>query len=101
MCRADQDSTNVLEAWLDRAHPGWSAHEDRHEEFPESDSIGARQAREILGVGPDAGREEIIEAHRRLIQKLHPDHGGSSYLAARINEAKRVLLGDRKKGDDQ
>ena len=54
-----------------------------------------REAREVLGLEPDATREQIIEAHRRLMQKVHPDLGGSTYLAKQLNEAKRVLLDKR------
>ena len=46
----------------------------------------------ILGIPEDASREQIIEAHRRLMQRLHPDRGGSDALASRVNAAKKVLL---------
>ena len=55
--------------------------------------MNASQALEVLGLEPGATREAIVSAHRHLIQKLHPDEAGSSYLAAQINRAKDVLLG--------
>lgn len=95
--RQDAQSAAVLEAFLDRYFS-----DEWREQEPEDDTgrAGAEgiskmnldEAREILGVGADATREQIIEAHRHLMQKLHPDRGGSTYLAAKINEAKRVLL---------
>lgn len=54
--------------------------------------MGFDEAREILGLGSNPTRDEIISAHRRLMQKIHPDRGGSTYLAQQLNEAKRVLL---------
>ena len=55
-------------------------------------SMSLDEAREILGLEPNPSRDDIIEAHRRLMQKVHPDRGGSTYLAQQLNEAKRVLL---------
>ena len=71
-----------------------SAHE--HEPPPRADSgvLTEHEARAILGLDAHADAEAIRAAHRRLMQRLHPDRGGSDYLAARINAAKRRLLGD-------
>ncbi len=95
-CRVeDEDGARLLEAYLDRRFgPEW-----RHGFHSSADSghngeaMTVEEAREILGVGPDASAEEIRKAHRRLMQKYHPDRGGSTQLAARINRAKEVLLG--------
>ncbi len=54
--------------------------------------MDTREAREILGVSELASREDILEAHRRLMKHMHPDKGGSNYFAARINRARDVLL---------
>ncbi|MCK7578446.1 MAG: molecular chaperone DnaJ [Chromatiales bacterium] len=61
---------------------------------PGSGALSDDEARAILGVDAKADAEAIRAAHRRLMQRLHPDRGGSDYLAARINAAKRRLLGD-------
>ena len=93
-CQDDGDSVNLLEAYLDREHPDWHDGEER-QAAAGSSNLDESQALEILGLPADAIREDIIAAHRRLMQKMHPDRGGSTYLAARINEAKDLLLKHR------
>jgi hypothetical protein len=96
-CQSDTDSVNVLRAYLDRTYPEWE--HDRTAEPGHTPTLDGEmnqtQALAILGLDSQATRDEIVAAHRRLIQKMHPDHGGSTYLAARINEAKSLLLKSR------
>ncbi len=54
--------------------------------------LSREEALAVLGLNEGASRDEIIDAHRKLMQKMHPDRGGSDWLAARINAAKETLL---------
>jgi hypothetical protein len=96
-CRfADPQSARILEAYLDRAHASWRedmARQDGEAPAPSAGKMSREQALEILGLGADAREEDIRRAHRELMLKLHPDRGGSTWLAAQINEAKDVLIG--------
>jgi hypothetical protein len=102
---ADAQSAQVLEAYLDRMHgPGWRTDNWRADFGADSTAETAAggggpmtpdQAREILGLNPNATPQDIREAHKRLMMANHPDHGGSTYLAAQINRAKDVLLGKK------
>ena len=99
-CRAeDEESARLIEAYLDRAHPDW------HEDFAgerggggagrrrrASADMTVEEAYAILGLSVGADAEAIKAAHRRLMNQLHPDHGGTDYLATKINRARDVLL---------
>ena len=108
----DDEGRRLLEAYMDRIlGADWRERAEARTEQEQSAGAGTGQgwgrkraagartpmtreeAYEILGLQPGAGTEEIKEAHRTLMRKLHPDHGGSNYLAAKINQAKELLLG--------
>lgn len=92
---SDEDSRQLLGAYLDRRFPGWSDQTADHGGRTSAETTGemdAEQALAVLGLDAGASKTDIIEAHRRLMQKLHPDRGGTDYLAATLNRAKKVLL---------
>jgi hypothetical protein len=95
---SDPDSVALLESFLERNHPGWqerfTSEASGWSGSADPTQMSREEASEILGVAQDASREEIIEAWRRLIKRMHPDSGGSAFLAAKINAAKTALLGE-------
>ena len=92
----DEESRALLVAYLDRRDPGWSEHAQGDaaagRAAASSGKMSEQEAYQLLGIEPGATLEDISRAHRSLMKKLHPDQGGSTYLAARVNEAKEVLL---------
>ena len=90
----DDESFAFLEAYLDRLYgEDWREPGTEQGHTISDGPMSEQEARDILGVTTKATEEEITNAHRRLMQKLHPDRGGSTYLAAKINQAKDLLLG--------
>lgn len=94
---SDPDSLALLETWLDKNRAGWREYFAGEEaaDAPSGEAATAdpdQEAYEILGLRPGATSGEIREAHRKLMMGVHPDQGGSNYLAAKINAAKDRLL---------
>jgi hypothetical protein len=96
--QADDDSRQLLMAYLDRRQPSWrenaqgNAASGQSRGASRSGKMTEEEAYQVLGLQPGANAAEIGRAHRSLMKKLHPDQGGSTYLAARVNQAKDVLL---------
>jgi hypothetical protein len=95
---ADPQSANLLEAYLDRVHgTEWREASGANAGSGRQTTGQAQMTREeayaVLGLEPGASRAQVLEAHRRLMQKVHPDRGGTNFLAAKINQAKDMLLG--------
>ena len=92
----DPDSVALLESWLDRNRSGWREYFAAEEggSAAQGDAGADPDAEDwaVLGLSPGATEAEIRAAHRKLMMAVHPDHGGSDYLAARINQAKDRLL---------
>lgn len=99
----DPDSLSLLEAWLDANRSGWRDYfgyggsQDEQANTggrrpSQSAEMDAEQAYDILGLKAGASEKDIKAAHHRLLKAVHPDQGGSNFLAARINAAKDFLL---------
>ncbi len=98
----DPEGARLLEAYFDRRFPGWREADQSQGDARRADGAGAaagraagmseNEAYKLLGLPQGASRDEIARAHRTLMKKFHPDHGGSTDVAARVNEAKDVLM---------
>jgi hypothetical protein len=89
----DPDGARLLEAYLDRRFAGWrDADQGERQGRGGGGAMSRREALEVLGLAEGASVADIIRAHRTLMKKFHPDHGGSTTLAARVNQAKDVLM---------
>ena len=84
----DPQSTNLLASYLNQRF----GNQWQQQQSSGSSNLDAEEAYALLGLTPDTNREEIIQAHRKLMQKVHPDRGGNDYLAAKLNQAKDLLL---------
>ncbi|TWX66523.1 DnaJ domain-containing protein [Colwellia sp. C1TZA3] len=101
------DSIEVLTAYLDREHGadwreaanagGYSKESGQSSSTSDNSEMIASEAYAVLGLDQNATEEEVIAAHRKLMLKLHPDRGGSNYLAAKINQAKNLLVNHKDK----
>ena len=100
-CKAnDEQSARLIESYMERRF-GDGLHEDethsssRRPPRQNANAMSRNEAYEVLGLEPGSSEAEIRDAHRKLLLKIHPDQGGSDYLAIKINQAKEVLLGGK------
>ena len=91
--REDADSERLLDSYLQQRFPGETDFGANQSPPNNDNGMTRKEALAILGVNEDASEEDIVAAHRKLMQKMHPDRGGNDYLAAKINQAKDLLLG--------
>jgi hypothetical protein len=94
-CRAaDAEGARLLESYLDRLHPEWRDDIGGGQSAPSrgGSDMSVAEAYEILGLQPGADEAAITAAYHRLMMQLHPDHGGTDYLATKINRARDILL---------
>ena len=94
---ADPAGYNLFQTYLDRRLPGWRETAEGHAHARQrrtsaTSAMTEQEAYEVLGIEMGASEEQIREAHRALLRKLHPDQGGTTWLATRINMARDVLL---------
>jgi len=96
MSEIDDESRSLLAAYLDRRDAGWREHAQADAAAGRGGAprgpMSQEEAYQILGLQPGAKAEDIVHAHRTLMKRIHPDQGGTNYLAARVNEAKDTLL---------
>lgn len=88
----DQASAALLESYLNRVYPEWTKQPGHSSGHAVNSDMSEQQAREILGVKLSASKKDITRAHKQLMQKMHPDRGGSDFLAQQINKARDVLF---------
>lgn len=97
-CRSyDPEGVALLEAYLDRRFSGWREYAQRDGDtrtrtHAQTGAMSKEEAYQVLGLQPGASVDEIRQAYRTLMKKLHPDQGGTAHLAARVNEAREILL---------
>lgn len=90
----DNDSVHLLDGYLQQRFPGDASFgAGQGAGGGDGGAMSRSEALALLGLGENASNADIVAAHRKLMQKLHPDRGGTDYLAAKINQAKDFLLG--------
>jgi hypothetical protein len=96
----DLKAVKLIDAFLDRTYEDWHKFAGIEDEYFANGEVGSdnfgpmsrEEAYEVLGLGRDSTKDDVRRAHRQLMKKLHPDQGGSTYLASKVNEAKDFLL---------